>query len=164
MIIDVDGLKFNFATNWQASKYDEWSYYRNQFVKQFAGIKAVDLLAISPKKITFLIEVKDYTHPNTEKPSDLPQAVADKVLNTLAALLPCSLLANDATEKAFAKQVLLSNQLHVVLHMEQPRAHKPVVDAADVLQKLKKLLRAVDAHPKVVSIQNNSILPWNVSK
>ena len=164
MIIDVDGLKFDFAENWQVSKYDEWSYYRNQFAKQFDGIKAVDLLAVSPKKITFLVEVKDYTHPDTEKPSNLPQAVADKVLNTLAALLPCSLLANDASEQAFAKQILLSKQLRVVLHMEQPRAHRPVVDPADILQKLKKLLRAVDAHPKVVSIQNNSILPWTVSK
>lgn len=164
MTINVDGLKFDFETNWQASKYDEWSYYRNQFVKQFDGIKAVDLLAISPDKITFLIEVKDYTHPDTEKPSNLPQAVANKVFDTLSALLPCSLLANDANEKAFAKRVIQSKQLCVVLHMEQPRAHRPVVDPADILQKLKKLLRAIDAHPKVVSIQNNPLLPWTVSK
>lgn len=162
MIIDVDGLKFDFAENWQVSKYDGWSYYRNQFVKQFDGIKGVDLLAITPNKVTVLIEVKDYRHPDTVKPSELPQAVANKVFYTLAALLPCSLLANDANEQAFAKNVLHSKELRVVLHMEQPRAHRPLVDPADILQKLRRLIRAVDAHPKVVSMQNNP-LPWTVS-
>lgn len=159
----VDGLKFDFPNGWQASKYDEWSYYRNQFVKQFNGIKAVDVIALAPRHLVILIEVKDYRHPDTEKPSELAQAVANKVMYTLASMLPCSLLANDPTEKALAALVLQCKELRVVLHMEQPRAHRPVVDPADILQKLKKLLRAVDAHPKVVSMQNNPLLPWTVS-
>ena len=51
--INVDGLEFHFPAGWQASKYDEWSFYNNQF-KKFSGVKAVDLLALSPEKKRFL--------------------------------------------------------------------------------------------------------------
>lgn len=43
----VDGLNFDFPDGWQAGKYDEWSFYRKQFLKQGNGISAVDVLAIS---------------------------------------------------------------------------------------------------------------------
>jgi hypothetical protein len=90
-ILNVDGLNFTFLNGWVASKYDEWSFYRNQFAKQKNNIKAVDILAISPNQLAFFIEVKDYRHPDTEKPSDLPEAIANKVLHTLAAMLPAKL-------------------------------------------------------------------------
>lgn len=161
--LHIDGLDFNFLNTWQASKYDDWSFYRNQFVKQDNCIKAVDVLAISDHNTAFLIEVKDYRHPETEKPSELPQAVAQKVLHTLAAMLPARLLANELIERELATAVLNCNALKVVLHIEQPQRHQPVVDPADIKQKLRRLLKAVDSHPKVVSMRNMQGLAWTVT-
>lgn len=160
--IDIDGLIFTFPADWTASKFDEWSFYRNQFIKQFDGIKAVDAIAIAPDRSAFLIEVKDYRHPDTEKPSQLPQAIANKMLHTLAALLPAKLYAVEPVEKALATALLKCTSLRVVAHIELPPRHIPVVDLADLKQKLKQLLRAIDAHPKIVSTQNMFDLKWTV--
>ena len=35
-------LKFSFPTAWQASKFDQWSFYRNQFQQVCGGAKAID--------------------------------------------------------------------------------------------------------------------------
>jgi hypothetical protein len=161
--LQVERLTFTFPAGWQAGKYDDWSFYRNQFGKQFNGIRAVDLLARGPDGTGYLIEVKDYRHPDTEKPSELPQAVADKVLMTLAALLPARLNANDPAEQALASAVLACDRVRVVAHVELPRAHMPVVDVADLKLKLAQLLRAVDAHPKVVSSVAMPGLGWHVT-
>lgn len=162
-VLNIDGLQFDFPAAWQASKYDEWSFYRNQFVKQDDGIKAVDALALSDDNTAFLVEVKDYRHPETDKPSELPQVLAHKVLHTLAAMLPARLLANEPIEKQLATAVLNCNCLKVVLHMEQPQRHRPVVDPADIKQKLRRLLKAVDPHLKIVSMNNMQGLAWTVT-
>jgi len=160
--LNIDGLDFVFPSGWQASKYDEWSYYRNQFAKQRDGLKAVDALVVTPEKCAYLIEVKDYRHPDTDKPSQLPQAVADKVLHTLAALLPARLLANDEKERAFASAILDCQQLQIVLHVEQPPRHRPIIDMADLKQQLRHLLRAIDPHVKVSCAANMANLPWTL--
>lgn len=162
-MLQIEKLIFTFPNGWVASKYDDWSFYRNQFSRQFNGIQAVDVLACDPAhQHAFLIEVKDYRHPGTDKPSELPQAIANKVLMTLAALLPAKLAASDAAERAVAKTVLRCRKLHVIAHIELPRARKAVVDPADLQQKLKQLLHAVDAHPRVVSSSNMRNLSWTV--
>lgn len=162
-VLDIDGLTFSFPDRWEASKFDEWSFYRNQFAKQGSGIKAVDAIAVDPGKHAFLIEVKDYRHPETEKPSQLPNALANKVLHTLAAMLPAKLHASEAAEKKLAGQVLKCVSLRVVVHIELPPRHIPVVDLADVKQKLGQLLRAVDAHPKIVSMRDMKGVGWTVT-
>lgn len=162
-ILNIDGLQFDFPATWQASKYDEWSFYRNQFIKQGNGIKAVDAVALSGGNEAFLIEVKDYRHPVTEKPSELPEAVACKVLHTLAAILPARLLANEPLESQLATAILNCGCLKVVLHVENPQNHRRVVDPADILQKLRRMLRAVDPHLKVVSMNNMQGLAWTVT-
>lgn len=161
--LNVDGLTFTFPTGWEASKYDEWSFYRNQFSKQGNGIKAVDVLALEPTHTAFLVEVKDYRHPNTERPSQLAEAIADKVIHTLAAMLPAQVNANDPAEKLLASSILRCTQLRVVAHVEQPQRHQPVVDLADIKQKLKRLLRAVDGHPKVTSMGSMGNITWTVT-
>lgn len=161
-VLNIDGLVFTFSENWQASKYDAWSFYRNQFSKQFDGIKAVDIVVFNPENTIFMIEVKDYRKPDTEKPSELPQAIANKVLHTLAALLPARLNANEPVEKQLAEKILKCHSLKVIVHIEQPH-NRPVIDLADIKQKLNKLLRAIDAHPKIVSMNNMANLPWTVA-
>ncbi len=162
--LKVENLLFNFPENWQPlpQKYDDSVFYRNQFTKQQDGIKAVDLVAISPEKTAYLIEVKDYRHPETTKPSALSQALTNKVLNTLAALLPTRLNASIETEKQLATAILECNSLRVVFHIEQPKAHHPKVDLADLKQKLKRSLKAIDPHFKIVSADKMQSLPWTV--
>ena len=58
--IPVDGLQFVFPDAWQASKYDEWAFYRRRWVTLRDGIKAVDLLACASDGTAWFIEVKDY--------------------------------------------------------------------------------------------------------
>ena len=161
--LQVETLTFKFPAGWCTSKYDDWSFYRQQFSRQSNGIQAVDVLAREPNDTAYLIEVKDYRHPDTEKPSQLPQAIANKVLMTLAAILPAKLNANDPSERAMAKAVLTCHKLRVVAHIELARAHHPAVALADLKQKLAQLLRAVDAHPKVVSRNHMPSLGWAVA-
>ena len=163
MNIDVDGLKFEFPESWRVSEYDEWSFYCNQFQRQMPGLKAVDLVAVNGSE-AYLIEVKDYSGQGTPKPSDLPQNVAKKVLHTLAALLPASLRANDAEEKAMAGALLKCRTLRVVLHADNPKTKPYVVDPSDLKQKLKMLLKAVDPHLTVSSRKNPNHVPWTVHR
>lgn len=161
--VRVENLNFSFPANWLASKYDDWSYYRNQFSRQGNHIKATDIVALSPEREAYFIEVKDYRHPDTIKPSELPEAIAKKVLFTLAAMLPAKLHANEPAEKQIATQVLNCISLTIVVHIEQPQNHQPVVDLADVKQKLASLLKAVDKHPKIVSMTKMHGLSWSVT-
>ena len=160
--LQVENLAFEFPADWQASKYDDWSFYRNQFAKQGDGIQAVDILAKAPCGTAYLIEVKDYRHPDTEKPSELPRSIANKVLMTLAALLPAKLNGNDPQEQAMADAILTCEKLRVIAHVELPQRRMPVIDPADLKQKLARLLRAVDAHPKVDSTHQMHGLGWHV--
>lgn len=162
VIRKVENLTFTFPDGWEAEKFDDWNYYRLHFSRQMNGLKAVDLLAKGPDGIAYLIEVKDYRHPNTIKPTALPDAIACKVLMSLAALLPAKFHANDLVEKALAASILDCNDIKVIAHLELPNAHRPVIDPADIRQKLKQRLAAVDRHVKVVSMKNMGGLAWSV--
>ncbi|HFD86239.1 MAG TPA: hypothetical protein ENJ35_01015 [Gammaproteobacteria bacterium] len=152
----------------QASQYDRWSFYRNQYSKMQYGIKAVDFLCSDNAQVLWLIEVKDYRRPNTPKPSNLPHTIASKVLDTLSGLVAAQCNANDAHERQFARQALTSSRLRVVAHIEQPtkpsRLFPRAVDQADLKSKLKKLVRAIDSHPVVVDHQTlPQQIPWTVA-
>jgi hypothetical protein len=158
----VEKLIFTFPDGWEAEKFDDWAYYRKHFSRQMNGLKAIDLLAIGPDGVAYLIEVKDYRHPNTIKPIELADAIASKVLMSMAALLPAKFRANTPAERALATSVLECNDFKVIAHLELPQAHKPVVDPADIKQKLRQRLAAVDPHVKVVSMANMRGLAWSV--
>ena len=57
--ITEEGLAFNFPDGWEATKYDNWAYYRNQF-QNTCDSKAVDILALEPGGGTtlWIIEIK----------------------------------------------------------------------------------------------------------
>jgi hypothetical protein len=165
-LLRIDGLTFTFPAGWAAEQYDLWSFYRNQFGKP-DGIKAIDILALSPSGAAWLVEVKDYrVYPRT-KPSDIGDEVTRKVLDTLAALLPASCNANEDGEKQMATKVLRATTLRVVLHLEQPaktsRLRPRAINALDVAQKLKRLLKAIDAHPFVAEKGRMGALTWSVA-
>jgi hypothetical protein len=147
-------LRFSFPDNTQACKYDEWSFYRNRCTNAFGGAKAVDILHIDAQQTAWLIEIKDYRANLRTKPSDLGDEIASKVRDTLACLVAARFNAYEADEKKFARNVLKVRRIKVVLHLEQPQNPSklfPVsIKATDVKDRLKQLLKAVDAHPEVV--------------
>lgn len=159
-------LHFDFPENWQATKYDDWAFYKNQFGKLQEGLKAIDILAIDTETTAWFIEIKDYRQHQRTKPIDLADEVVLKTLHTLAALLPAGVNANVQAEKTFARNVLCAKNLRVVLHLEQPvrssRLTPRAIDPANVSQKLRSKLKAIDAHPKVVEMQKMWNLPWQV--
>lgn len=165
-VIQEGNLAFEFPENWIVQAYDETVFYRSQFQKIQPGTKAMDIVAKDPAGVCWLIEIKDFRrHPRT-KAIELPDEIAGKALGTLASLLPAKLNANDFREAEFADTILESKQLRVALHLEQPRTHSRLfpqsVDPADLLQKLRRVLKPVDPHPKIASGRDG--FGWRVSQ
>jgi hypothetical protein len=147
-------LKFTFAENCHASKYDEWSFYRNQFQNICGGSKAVDILCLSQHTL-WLIEIKDFRVHRRTKSEDIGDEIAIKVRDTLAGLVAAKVNANDQDEKQFATLALQHLKgIRAVLHLEQPAKHSKLfpkaINPANVKLKLKQRLKAIDAHPLVV--------------
>lgn len=162
----VEALSFSFPSDWRVAKFDDWKFYRNHFQKLISGVKACDLIAVDSDSCLWLIEVKDYRqHPRT-KSITLDDELAGKVLSTLAALLPASLNANDQVEAAVARHSLTAKRVRVVLHIEQPqsdsRLFRRPINPANVLAKLKRRLKCVDPHPKIVDSESLHGLAWSV--
>jgi hypothetical protein len=164
---NVDGLNFDFPDDWQVDKFDDWVFYRNQFSRMWNGIKSIDVLAVCPAKTAWFIEVKDYRVHQRTKPTELADEVAQKVFDTLAALLPAKINASEDREKSLARSVLEARNLRVILHLEQPAKHSKLrpraINPADVKQKLRQILKPVDAHPFVVEKANMGSLQWTVN-
>ncbi len=130
---------------------------------KFRAFKRSICLRFRPKVSLFLIEVKDYRHPETAKPSQLPQVFASKVCGTLAAFLPARLHANDPSEKALAAKILKCKSLQVVFHIEQNRRWQSEF-IADIKMKTKELLKAIDSNPKFVHMGAMQNVSWTVSQ
>jgi hypothetical protein len=160
-------LTFTFPEQWEASQCDRWSFYRNQFQRTCGGAKAVDILAVRSQACCWNIEVKDYRqHPRT-KTIELADEVAQKVRDTLACLVAAKANANNPAERDLAIAALQCSRLRVVLHLEQPAKHSVLfpraIDPADVLQRLKQLLKAIDPHPLVLEIGRMGGVAWTVA-
>ncbi len=159
-------LQFIFPDALTVSKYDDWSFYRNQFNSTFGGTKAVDLIVLE-KQIAWLIEIKDYRfHPRT-KPSDLAYEIALKIRDTLAGLVAARINANNDKEKKFANATLQKKTVRLVLHLEQPKKHSRLrpqaIDPTHIQLKLKQLLKSIDPHPLVVSQDSlHPTMKWRV--
>ena len=165
--IAADGLSFCFPDGWEATKFDDWAYYRNQFSKAHKEIKAVDILALSPDKATlWLIEVKDFrAHPRT-KSIPLQEEIWNIVFDTLAALLPAGVHAT-GHEQQFARAAGRVKNIRVVFHGEQPVKHRSLFPQsytpADIQQKFKALFKAIDPRALVVSSRTMPArIPWTV--
>lgn len=163
----VDGLTFQFPNDWIIGRYDDWAFYHNRFKRISNGLKALDLLAVSPNRTAWLIEVKDYRRFQRSKPSNLAEEVQSKALHTLAAILPAKINGNVDHETLVSTRVAEAHSLRVVLHLEQPAKHSRLfpraIDPADIQMKLRQLLKPIDAHPRVVEINNLNGVPWGVT-
>lgn len=156
--IDEGKLSFLFPDNTLVGKYDDWSFYRNQFNSAFGGTKAIDLIHVDGSNQTWFIEIKDYRSHRRTKVVEMGNEIAFKVRDTLAGLIAAKCYANDSDEKNIAHKVLKTNRIRVVLHLEQPQTSSKLfpraVDPSNLLLKLKQLLKPVDAHPRVVDKKN----------
>lgn len=163
--ITVGQLRFTFPDTWDASQFDGWSFYINQFQKVCGGTKAIDILALN-SPCCWLIEIKDYRqHPRT-KSIDLAEEIATKVRDSLAALVADSMYANDDIEKSLAMAAVRCTRLRVVLHLEQPAKHSKLfpraIDPANVRLRLRQLLKAIDPHPLVLEKNRMGGVKWTV--
>lgn len=168
ILIREKDLLFQFPDSWDACKYDDWSYYRKRF-QRTCDSKAVDILALSPLQggTLWLIEVKDYRRHRRQKPISIWDEMAFKVRDTLAGVFAAGRNADHDGEKGFARKCATSKRLRIVLHLEQPnktsRLFPRTFNPANIEVKLKTLLKAVDAHPKVVDrIEAHVVLGWSV--
>lgn len=160
-------LSFAFNAGCNATHYDKWTFVRNQYHNVCDGSKAVDFLCIE-NSVLWIIEVKDYRRPGSKKPSNISRDVAKKIRDSLAGLVTAQCNANDPHERQFAQQALRSSCLKVVLHVEQPRKISKLfpraVDPSDLKSKLKKLIKAIDPHPKLVDQHTMTMnMPWTVA-
>jgi hypothetical protein len=182
-------LTFHFPNSWKAAKLDDWSFYRNPFVRlnsglrqpcgkcgaelrckecgtaKTEGVKAVDILALDDHGALWLLEVKDYRRSPRTKVIDLADEVALKVRDSLAALVAAAMNANDEEERSFAVDGLRGTRLRVRLHLAQPKNHSKLfpraIDPAKVRQRMKQLMGSIDPHPDVFEI--GGAAPWTVT-
>jgi len=133
------------------------------------SIRAVDLVAKAPDKTVWLVEVKDYRHPEAVVPKleELADAAWGKVYDTLAAIIPASQQANDPVEREFAKHFCRGKALRFVLHIEQPTKRSVLfprggIDPANLQMKLKQMLKPIDPHALVTAVGKMANLPWVV--
>ena len=93
----------------------------------------------------------------------LVEEISLKVFDTLAMLLPAKLNASVPEEQRYAKAVCAARRLRVVLHLAQSRTHSRLwpraINPADVQQKLRRLVKPIDAHPLVVD-KGSSAVAW----
>lgn len=127
----------------------------------------MDFLAFEPQDRTlWLIELKDFRRHTRTKGISLWNVVAIKARDTLAGLFAAKIEIGHA-DHAFARRFMTAAKLRVVLHLEQPTMHSKLFpqtyDPADVQQKLKQLVRPIDAHPFVVDLRNMAHVPWRAS-
>lgn len=191
MPIIIEGrLQFDFAQDWHASKFDEWSFYRGQYARlgdakiqcktcdvavrcetcnsqRVAASKGIDILAVDDSTVCWCVEIKDYVQTHRADYDFLADIVALKVRDTLACLVAARLNAVIPAEQQAATRALQCQRIRIVLHLEIPptrlRLHARTNFHANVQQKLKRLVQAIDSNPLVVSMNNMQDLPWTVT-
>jgi hypothetical protein len=165
--IVVGALTFSFPEPWIPSALDTWRFYLRHFQGMFAGIKAVDIVAVDGRDATWLIEVKDYRRHRREKAIDLVEEVAKKAADSLGCLRAAAVRATVSDEQTVAAASLTTATLRVVLHLEQPRTHSKffprVFDPRDVERKLRRIVRPIDPHARVAETGAMHNLPWSVT-
>jgi len=166
-MIKEGSLSFDFEA--PAEKYDEWSFYRNQFLHGCSrDNKGVDMLCYSSKD-AWLIEVKDYRQDCQTSVVKLADEIALKVRDSLAGLVAAQIRANQDKEKQFARKILQAQNIKIVCHIEQPakvsRLRPRAIDPKDLKDKLRRLLKAIDPHPLVMDAATvPPSVPWQVNR
>lgn len=157
-------LTFSFSDGCEASKYDDWTFYKKRF-QSVAKSKAADILCLDGG-VVWLIEIKDYRRYPRKKSIDLCDEVAAKMRDTLSGLAAAYANADNEAEKDFARKAIETGAWRVVLHLEQPaeasRLRPKAMDPANMQLKLRKILKAVDPNLLVMDMEAVADVPWSV--
>lgn len=151
--IKVERFTFEFPDEWPVKKYDDCSFYREQFGEP-EDIKAVDVLAIGED--LFIIEAKDfrgYRIANKKRMADneLVLELAKKIRDTVAVLFGAHRFGNlELAEFCNYLFVRNSGPIKVILLLEQdrpPTGHKSFKAIRPaLLTAIKQRLRYLNAH------------------
>jgi len=164
--LSVDGFDLEFPEGWTVGKFDDWKFYRERFFKVRDHLKAMDVIAVCPDRVVYLIEFKDYRGRKREKAETVEEEFIGKSLSTLAALLPAKCNAREAQEQTLAGKALSATKLRLVLHLEQSKPGNklfpPVTEAAALTQKLRNKLKSIDPHIRVCNSETMANLPWTL--
>ena len=121
--LDVDGAVFCFPDDWEASKFDEWSYFRSVMSRIVDPLgrasHGCDVVALHDGDL-WLIEAKDYSHPDAVPPSDLVAVVCEKVVDTLAGLHAG--IRDPHPERGICERAVAAARLFVALRIDLPDA------------------------------------------
>ena len=174
--LDVDGAVFRFPDDWEASKFDEWSYFRSVMSRIVDPLgrasHGCDVVALHDGDL-WLIEAKDYSHPDAVPPSDLVAVVCEKVVDTLAGLHAG--IRDPHPERGICERAVAAARLFVALRIDLPDAQPgrdkmrrgaAVRTMADYRQKLGKALRrVVNGKIHVVTGRERpAVVPWTVRR
>ena len=162
-----DKLRFDFPGGWEATQYDNWAFYRNQFQDSCYGNKAVDFLAYQPHEDPlWLIEVKDYRMHRRTKPIPIWEEMALKARDTLAGIVATHANGSDP-ERSWAGRSLRKPKLRFILHLEQPAKHSALfpraLEPAKIQEKIRQLIKQIDPHARVTELNNMNHVPWAVA-
>lgn len=165
----VEGrLAFHFTSEQEATKYDDWAFYRRRFQSCANGSRAVDFLIREiDGDCLWILEVKDFRRDRRTNTEEIWAEIAGKVRDSLAGILAANCNAVDS-DQAFAQAAVSCRRLRVVFHLEQPESHSRlfprIFDPANVQLKLRQLVRAIDAHARVVEMRSMNGIPWRVTE
>ncbi|HEY4714820.1 MAG TPA: hypothetical protein VIH30_11350 [Aquirhabdus sp.] len=161
---------YDFPATWTAEKFDKDTYYRVHFQSFAGGRTAVDVLAFGGGNELWLIEQKDYRVGAQIKAAEMFDAIASKMLDTMACLVAArSNAAAGTRSEIVASGALRKTKVRCVLHIEQPSTHSKlfpqVVDPKTVQDKLRTVLKAIDrrAHAGSQTQLNSLMLGWAIS-
>jgi hypothetical protein len=166
--VDVDGIRFTFASGWLVSRWDE-SAFHLRFCNVGSGTKSCDLVAIPPEgDEIWLVEVKDYSEHGRMKSIALETEVAEKVKGTLSGLWAAWNQANADDERDLARRARRRKEIRVVLHLEQravaSRLFPGIKLGADFQMKLKQAVHPIDPHPVVSSVARPGKVVWSTER
>ena len=169
-IITEGQLIFEFDSALSTIKYDVSSYYMKHFQnKCHTENKAVDIIAYD-KEFVWLIEIKDFRNHGRSKEQSLCEELSQKIRDTLAGLFGAKFYrSHSGDEKLFFKGILVCQRIYFVLHMEldhNPSKCKQIYDPADIKQKLKSTLKAINPGILIINKddQQSYKIPWSVQQ
>ncbi len=171
MSISAGLLTFDFEPTVQTAQFEVGGAVAAGWPE---GHKVVDIVATDVRRC-WLIEAKDYRvitqPPKRANLATLPTTMDRKVRQTLLGMAAYVASGTDPTLVAHAKTALSKAKRKVVLHLEPHPANGPHSALfprrfpALVLQKLKQLVKGIDAKPLVLDIAStpDARVPWTVT-
>jgi hypothetical protein len=169
-LVREKALTFAFSDEMAVVKFDAWPAFRT-WANRGGRRKGVDIVAHHGRTIWF-VEVKDFRvqekSPRPPNSVQLAKTVDLKVRGSMAGLEHVSSIAGDSQDQQFAAGAVAARRRRVALHVEPPihgsRLFPSAIQIANILQRLRQLVKDVDPTPLVLQIRTTPDfgVPWTV--